>query len=316
MSTNTQAIATTHNVKTYKPLRHTVDVHNGSISFTETGAGEPVVLLHCSGADGKVWSPFAENYADKYRCLTVDHWNCGSSSSWEEQEIFTLDSEVRAIVQVIESTGSPVHVVGHSYGGAVALHVARQRPDLVHSLVLIEPSSFYLLKNTPPEERKFMLEITDVAAGMKKSRDTWDYWSAMAQFVNYWNGIGSWDRLSYKQQFKMTQQLDKVMLEFAAVMNESARRESYAAITQPTQLLFGEHSPAPSKHLVGLLAETIPHACTNRIRGAGHMSPMTHAEPVGELINRHIAANTMQLPLRFAGSSGVAQPVSAQSVFS
>ena len=48
---------------------------------------------------------------------------------WNGDHAFTLADEAAAIVSMIDALGRPVHLVGHSYGGAVALRVARERPE-------------------------------------------------------------------------------------------------------------------------------------------------------------------------------------------
>lgn len=60
-------------------------------------------------------------------------------SSWAAP--WTIDANVAALVEFIErAAAGPVPVVGHSFGGAVALHLAAARPDLVESLVLLDPA--------------------------------------------------------------------------------------------------------------------------------------------------------------------------------
>jgi pimeloyl-ACP methyl ester carboxylesterase len=81
-----------------------------------------------------------------FRMIVPDQWGCGFSDAWIGEDAFALADEARPIIDLIERVGRPVHLVGHSYGGGVALHIAHRRPDLLKSLVLIEPSAFQLLR--------------------------------------------------------------------------------------------------------------------------------------------------------------------------
>ncbi len=91
----------------------------------------------------------------------------------------------------------PIHLVGHSYGGAVALRFAMQQPERLRSLVLIEPVAFHLLRDESPDpaNRRLFGEVMEIGGpGVAGPRPSGDYRRAMARFVDYWNGEGAWLR--------------------------------------------------------------------------------------------------------------------------
>ena len=67
--------------------------------------------------------------------------NCNADSSHEIQV-----EDLAAIIKTLKL--GPAHIVGHSYGGAVALHLALRYPELVRTLVLAEPGVVGVLRNT------------------------------------------------------------------------------------------------------------------------------------------------------------------------
>ena len=91
----------------------------------------------------------------------------------------------------------PIHLVGHSYGGAVALRFAMQQPERLRSLVLIEPVAFHLLRDEAPDPaNRLPLQRGDggrrpCVEGRGRAATTG---RAMARFVDYWNGEGAWLR--------------------------------------------------------------------------------------------------------------------------
>ena len=92
----------------------------------------------------------------------------------------------------------PIHLVGHSYGGAVALRFAMQQPERLRSLVLIEPVAFHLLRDEAPDpaNRHLFGEVTELAGLVSPAPlPSGDYRCAMARFVDYWNGEGAWLRI-------------------------------------------------------------------------------------------------------------------------
>lgn len=65
-----------------------------------------------------------------------------SAGHWTGGTPFTLADEAAPIIAAIERRGVPVHLVGHSYGGGVALYIAARHPERIASLTLYEPSAF------------------------------------------------------------------------------------------------------------------------------------------------------------------------------
>src|SRR5215470_1915656 len=81
---------------------------------------------------------------DDYELLAPEHYGSASNGAWTGEHAFTLADDAARAIALIDSSQSKVHLVGHSYGGGVALHVALARPSQIASLVLYEPSAFHL----------------------------------------------------------------------------------------------------------------------------------------------------------------------------
>src|SRR5262245_40305747 len=106
---------------------------------------EPVVLLHSSGASGAQWRTLAEQLGERYHVVAPDLYGYGASAPWPGHGPFSLAHEAEIVHALLDRLGERVHLVGHSYGGAVALHVARLHSERLRSLALIEPVAFHLL---------------------------------------------------------------------------------------------------------------------------------------------------------------------------
>lgn len=265
---------------------------HGRIGYTETGSGAAVVLIHCSTASGKEWNSLCESLAGRFRCVATDQWHCGGSDPWPGREPFSLAGEAAPILQLIDRAGTPVHLVGHSYGGGVAMRIARERPGMIRSLTLIEPSVFHLLGSAGAEpERALYREISKIADGVRRAVSDGDFWGGMGVFTDYWNGEGSWQRLPQDVRAKLSQRLYKVMLDFKALFEEPAELADYAALNAPCLLVCGERSPGPSRRIVEILARFMRGATVARIEGAGHMSPYTHRDSVNAVICRHLTGS-------------------------
>ena len=107
-----------------------------------TFPGPTVVLLHGLGASAAFWRPVARELAAlKIPTLTPDLLGFGASLRFGTH--FHLDDQAAAVIRLIDSGNhGRVLIVAHSYGAAVAVTVAADRPDLIDGLILVEPAAF------------------------------------------------------------------------------------------------------------------------------------------------------------------------------
>ncbi|WP_163753416.1 alpha/beta fold hydrolase [Mycobacterium botniense] len=113
----------------------TVDLH-----VHRYGPGRPahVLALHGLTGHGQRWQQLATGYLPEIAVAAPDLLGHGRSS-WAAP--WTIDANVEALAALLEEQAdTPVVVVGHSFGGAVALHLAAAHPDKVAALVLLDPA--------------------------------------------------------------------------------------------------------------------------------------------------------------------------------
>lgn len=257
------------------------------IAYSDSGAGEPVLLLHCSCSSSSQWESLREALDQAFRVVATDQWGCGESEPWTGQGQFSLQQEAVQVISIIRDIGSAVHLVGHSYGGAVALRVAREQAERILSLTLVEPTAFHILRDGTARNQALFEEISSVAEVVRQALLSGDYWRGMAGFIDYWNGEGAWDAISENGRSKLAQTAQKVVLDFHALFEEPALLKEYAALSIPTLLLYGDRSPAPTRRIAEMLGTAMPRARKLQIQGAGHMMPLTH----GDSINLEIASH-------------------------
>jgi pimeloyl-ACP methyl ester carboxylesterase len=266
------------------------------IHVEDAGEGEPVVFLHSSGMSGDQWRRTAASVVTGgARAIVPDLLGSGRSPPWPDGKPFGFRDDVELVGRLLEQIGRPAHLVGHSYGGVVALQVALQaalqaalqsapapRP-LVRSIALYDPVVFGVLR---PDDVEGLADIDRISFQWGETpiaRETW-----LQSFVDYWGGGGAWSRLR-----------DSVRAEFARVawvVHEGARSlrddatplEGYAALKVPALVMTGEHSPVAARHAVERLGEALPGARLERFAGAGHMGPLTHVARFNELLAAHL----------------------------
>lgn len=118
-----------------------VEVNGIRTHYHEEGAGdEKIILIHGSGPGVSAfanWRLVIPKLKEKMHVFAPDVVGFGQTDK-VAQEKYTLDLWVNHLIAFIEEVcGEPVHIVGNSFGGAMALHIAHRRPDLVKKLILM-----------------------------------------------------------------------------------------------------------------------------------------------------------------------------------
>ncbi|MDP2329444.1 MAG: alpha/beta hydrolase [Reyranella sp.] len=248
-----------------------------------------VIALHCSGSDARQWRQLGEMLGPRYELLTPEHYGSAATGPWTGTHAFTLADEAVRTIALIDATARNVHLVGHSYGGAIALHAALERPGRVETLTLYEPSAFHLLKQIDAGGADALAEIAAIARLTGDGAVTGDYQGAATAFIDYWSGNGTWATLRPELRSALTQWLPKAPLDFTALIGEPTKASDYARLRCSTLIIRGERAPLPTRLIAEALPTLLPNARLTVVAGAGHMGPLTHAAEVNAVICRHLA---------------------------
>ncbi len=255
-----------------------------------------VIALHCSGGGASQWLRLADALDGRYAVLAPEQYGSEATGPWIGGHAFALADEAARIVALIDESDDKVHLVGHSYGGGVALNVALSRPGRIASMTLYEPTAFHLLRHMGEAGAAAFTEIAAVAERMGRGVVAGDYRGAVAAFVDYWNGPGAWNSLRPQAQTALTRWAPKGPLDFHALIGEPTPADAYRGLTFPVLVMRGERAPAPTRLIAEALAGLLPAGDLIVIGGAGHMGPLTHAPLVFAGIARHIAKAETGMP--------------------
>jgi pimeloyl-ACP methyl ester carboxylesterase len=264
---------------------HRLDTKEGDRFYREAGTGEPIVLLHCSSGSSGTWAPITNLVGQDYRVLAPDLLGYGRSAPWPRNAALGPVAELGVVETLLDIAGRPAHLVGHSYGGTVALHAARRFPCQVASLTLIEPVAFHLLRRA--DEPDGWREIAALAEGhlalVGEGRDT----AAAEAFISYWTGPKAWQQMPDAARDSAVRTAAKVAAEWRLMFAAEDDRDAIAGIGAPTLLICGGRTRTPARRVVEVLRRALPHALYYEIGDAGHMSPLTHPANIAEVIRRH-----------------------------
>lgn len=242
--------------------------------------GPSVVAVHASGMAGRQYRALGVALAPDHRVFVPDLVGYGRNEVWREDPTrprFDPGEDVAVVRALLHAVG-PAALVGHSYGGFIALRVAAELPPT--ALVLFEPVAFGVL-HSPPDDALADLAALDAAgdffAPALAGTAPW-----CERFVDWWGGPGAWARMGPIMQGMFVQRAHKTFHEVSAVVRDRAPLASYP--TGPrTLLLRGETTRRAAARVAERLAAHFS-APLQVFAGAGHMAPLTHADEVAAAI--------------------------------
>src|SRR5210317_1745740 len=107
-----------------------------NIDYVEAGTGSPVILIHSSVSGNQQWRSLTEALMDRYRVLAINLFGYGDTTPWPENAVQTLADHADLVLALCSTSMGPVFIVGHSFGGSVALKAALRLAHKVAGLVL------------------------------------------------------------------------------------------------------------------------------------------------------------------------------------
>ncbi len=124
----------------------TVESGEVSLFYEEKGTGEPIVFVHGIPTDYRAWSAQTDQLSRGHRTFALSRRYAAPNARAGNVMDSTVGNNAADLKGFIEELGiGPVHMVGHSYGGFAAAFLAADHPNLLRSLVLVEPAVSTLL---------------------------------------------------------------------------------------------------------------------------------------------------------------------------
>jgi len=264
----------------------TFQVNGASLEYQTSGRGEAVLLVH-GAIVADSFTPMLDrsDLRENYHVITYHRRGfCGSAPTSEGR---TLSDDATDVVALLEHLGlAKAHIVGHSYGGALALQLALDAPDRVHSLVLLEPP----VLSVPSAEGFF----AGVAPVVEKFQ-TGDQSGALVAFLELVGGPDAMSRLGALSEASHAQALSDLPTLFKGDLatlgswqfDESAARK----IHQPVLAVLGSDSAPFFVESIRALENWLPATESFALGGASHLlqmnKPSEMAAGLSSFLSRH-----------------------------
>lgn len=245
------------------------------------GSGaRPALAIHCSLAHSGAWRGLGQVVGDQLSLSAIDLPGHGASPAWDRQ----CDLTALSLRYAAPYLTAPIDVIGHSYGAVVALLLAVSQPRMVRSLTLIEPVFFAVAKEDAPDVlARFERDTTPYQTALQRG----DWMDAARAFNRLWGSGVKWADIPIATRDYMSARMHLISAQHSVLVEDShglLAPGRLARAQMPVLLIKGDQSPEIAGSVVDALVDRLPDARSVTIEGAGHMSPITHSDAVGQAV--------------------------------
>jgi len=252
-----------------------VDVPGGVLRGWWTGSGPPALILHGGPGLSEYTGALADELASAFTVLRYQQRGLEPSTT---SGPFTVATHLADALAVLDALGAaPAYVVGHSWGGHLAMHLAAAHPDHLRGLVVVDPLGVegdggeadmmrIMAERIPPDVAARAGELDERAMqGQGTPED------AMESLALVWPAYFA--RPEHAPPMPpMTMSLPCYAETWASIHDELPRTDWAARLGSfraPTAFVLGAQSPIPPHHGVASAA-LFPAAVTDVVEGCGH----------------------------------------------
>jgi pimeloyl-ACP methyl ester carboxylesterase len=257
----------------------------GSIEFDERGHGPAVVLVPGSCSTGAAWRPVIEQWHGNFRCVTTSLLGYGDTAERRIGPESEISHESEIVESVIRRAASPVHLVGHSFGGLVALDVALRQQVPLLSLTIIEAPAAQLLRHAGEEQhyQAFRKMTAEYFAAFYRGDAT-----AIETMIDFYGGAGTFASWPERVRDYALDTTEVNIRDWTNVYRFDLRPSRLATIDIPTLVLFGGKSHPAVQRANEIIGQCIAGATIVRVAGAAHFMISTNPGVVARSIAPHV----------------------------
>jgi pimeloyl-ACP methyl ester carboxylesterase len=247
------------------------------------------VLVHSSVSGARQWRRLMADLQDRCRLRAVNLFGYGKTPRWEAGETQSLADQARLIEAALRLNADELFLVGHSFGGSVAMKAAARLGSRVSKLVLLEPNPFSLLEQAGEAEAFAQAMLMRNCVKQCGARGEWA--TAAERFADYWGGAGSWSGMPPERRAAFAEALKPNYFEWDAVTNETTSIEEWSRLLPPaTLVIYDPGTVTPIRAIASLLRKSCPNWTYTEVPGVGHMAPLTHPEMINPVVASFLCA--------------------------
>ncbi len=273
-----------------------ITIDRYELTYAERGTGEPVLFVHGALSDYRTWIPQLDSFSRRYHAVSYSRRYHQPNAPKTAVADYTYRKHVDDLIALMDSLElKSSHLVGHSYGGAVAMLATLERPDLVGSLVLAEPSLFSLL-NKP--EDKVSLRFHRIAMDVvQKLAENNERKLAVREYVNIVLGRDGYDELPLEVVLVIVQNAHTLGPMLGMFFDLDFDSEHLRNLKTPVLIVTGESSPRVYRAVSHALHQSLPHSELLTLAGASHGLHMENPRDFNDAVLDFLSKGKPTAPL-------------------
>jgi pimeloyl-ACP methyl ester carboxylesterase len=251
--------------------------------FIQAGVSGPhVVLIHSSVSGARQWRRLMDDLKNRFQVRAVNLFGYGKSPPWTGSGTQSLEDQARLVETVLPSDGNGIYLVGHSFGGAVAMKLAARQNGRIAKLALLEANPFHLLAQAGKMDGFAEgIKLRDI---IKESGACGEWVVAAERFADYWGGENTWRDMPQDRRVTFTEAIKPNFHEWDAVLNETTPLEEWATVLPTSTLAVCDPGTVlPIRQIDDLLRATCP-GWTYVASSGGHMAPLSHPDVINPIV--------------------------------
>jgi pimeloyl-ACP methyl ester carboxylesterase len=282
-----------------------VPIGGTSFAYREQGSGTPVVFIHGTASDLRIWEEQVPVIGESYRAIAYSRRYARPNEDigpGVDDQVAPHVDDLAAFLDALDI--SSTHLVGHSWGGVVALLAAGRYPERVRGLILMEPPVISLFVSTPPKPSEILsllarhpaIAVAIIKFGAttfapaQKAFQRGDDEEAMRIFGNGVMGKSRFEQLPADRQAQVWENRKASRAQLLGAGFPPLSDDDLRAVKAPVLLLSGEESPAFFRRLTDYLEQHLPNVERIDIPASSHVMQADAPEAVNgailEFLNR------------------------------
>jgi pimeloyl-ACP methyl ester carboxylesterase len=255
-------------------------VNGVDLFYIEQGTGAPVLFVHGAWMDLRYWEPQQDAIATQYRFIAYTLRYHGTAPWPDQGEHFSVATHIADLAAFIRRLDvGPVHLVGLSSGGRLAILTAVRHSALVRSLTVLEPQLLSELLVDLPEAKPVLDEWTKAFEPIRTAAKAGEAMRAAKLFFELANnqGPGAFDRQPEAFRQMILDNARTVPLQLFAPPPPAISCAALGGVEAPTLVVGGEQTPRYPALINEVVAQCIPSSRLVVIPKATHL--MSHQNP-------------------------------------
>ncbi|HTV68901.1 MAG TPA: alpha/beta hydrolase [Rhizobiaceae bacterium] len=260
-----------------------IQAGGSTIDYVETGSGPVLLFLPGSYSTPAAWRPIQKLLPAGYRMAGTSLCGYGATEDTRTPADSGIEHEVEIVARVAQRLGDPIHLIGHSFGGTVALAAALSRRMEVASLSLFEANPLALLVGSA-----LYNETLAMSRGFKAAVDAGEA-DAPARIIDFWGGAGSFAAMPEAVRDYCRKTVGANVIDWETDFGFLAGASDYAKLAMPVLLVRGALANPAMVAITDVLADALPNARRAVVPGAGHFLVSSHPAQCASLLGSFLA---------------------------